>query len=56
MLLGKKIRKRQILGTAWWYILVIPTLGRPKQEDNEFPASVSDMMSQKLKEKEKPLK
>jgi hypothetical protein len=44
------------LGCVWWYMLVIPALGRLRQEDCKFEASLSYTMKPCLKKTHKKKK
>jgi hypothetical protein len=43
-------------GRAWWYTAVIPALGRLRQEDHEFKASLGHMSQIKKKKRKEGTK
>jgi hypothetical protein len=47
------LKKLQIINWVWWHTSVIPALGRYRQEDQEFKASLGFSEKKKKKEKKK---
>jgi hypothetical protein len=49
------LKKLQIINWVWWHTSVIPALGRYRQEDQEFKASLGFSEKKKKERKKKTL-